>query len=33
MPRGAFYFLGAVVVVMIVAGYFSEGQLPWTSGS
>jgi hypothetical protein len=29
MPRGVFYFIAAVTVVMIVAGYFGVGQLPW----
>jgi hypothetical protein len=28
MPKGVFYFLGAVVVAMIVAGYFGVGQWP-----
>jgi hypothetical protein len=29
MPRGVFYFIGIVAVIMIVAGYFGVGQLPW----
>jgi hypothetical protein len=29
MPKGVFYFIGAVAVIMIVAGYFGVGQLPW----
>jgi len=28
MPRGVFYFLGAVVVAMLVAGFFGVGQWP-----
>jgi hypothetical protein len=28
MPKGTVYFLGVVVVVMIVAGYFGVGQWP-----
>jgi hypothetical protein len=29
MPRGVFYFFGAVVVAMIVASYLGVGQWPW----
>jgi len=28
MPRGVIYFLGVVVVVMLVVGYFGVGQWP-----
>ena len=30
MPRGVFYLIGTAVVVLIVAGYFGVGQLPWS---
>jgi hypothetical protein len=29
MPKGVLYFADAVVVILIVAGYFGVGQLPW----
>jgi hypothetical protein len=28
LPKGIIYFLGLVVVVMLVAGYFGVGQWP-----
>lgn len=29
MPKGVLYFAGVVVVILIVAGFFGVGQLPW----
>ncbi len=30
MPRSVFYFIGIAAVILIAAGYFDVGQLPWS---